>query len=113
MAMPHAQPNLDLGNAVVMDALWGSLGPDERRAMRACCKPMRDAVDAQVGSLECPKQQAPMNKDSPVLSAAACARLCGVRTMTLRSMHAMRAMLLQAGAFPRLQSLRLLLEVGR
>ncbi|KAG1664002.1 hypothetical protein FOA52_010518 [Chlamydomonas sp. UWO 241] len=72
----------------------------------AQCKPMRDAVDAQVGSLECPKQQAP-NMDAPVLSASSCARLCGVRTMTLRSMSAMRAMLQQPGAFPRLQSLRL------
>ncbi|KAG1655768.1 hypothetical protein FOA52_008475 [Chlamydomonas sp. UWO 241] len=105
MAMQHAQ--LDLGHAVVMDALWSSLMPDERRAMRACCKPMRDAVDAQFVSLECPKQPALHND---VLSAAACARLCGVRTMTLRSMRPMRDMLLHPGAFPRLQSLRLLLE---
>jgi hypothetical protein len=105
----HAQPDLDLGHAVVMQSLWSSLGPDERRAMRAC-KPMRDAVDALVGSLDAPEQA--FGKEAPVLSAAACARLCGVRTVTLRSMRSMRAMLLQPGAFPRLQSLRLLLEVG-
>ncbi|KAG1675056.1 hypothetical protein FOA52_002715 [Chlamydomonas sp. UWO 241] len=75
--------------------------------MRACSKPMRDAVDAQVGSLEWPKQQDP-NQNAPMLSAAACARLRGVHTMTLRSMRCMRAML--PGVFPRLQSLRLLLE---
>jgi hypothetical protein len=72
---------------------------------------MRDAVDALVGSLDAPEQAS--GREAPVLSAAACARLCSVRTVTLRSMRSMRAMLLlQPGAFPRLQSLRLLLEVG-
>jgi hypothetical protein len=73
---------------------------------------MRDAVDALVASLDAPEQAS--GKEAPVLSAAACARLCSVRTVTLRSMRSICAMLLQpgAGAFPRLQSLRLLLEVG-
>jgi hypothetical protein len=111
MAMHHhAQPDLDLGHAVVMQTLWSSMGPDERRAMRTCCTPMRDAVDALVGSLDAPEEA--FGKEAPVLSATACARLCSVHTVTLRSMRSLRAMLLPPAAdtFPRLKSLRLLLE---
>jgi hypothetical protein len=92
---------------------------DDVRALRACCTPLRDAVDAQVGALDQGIDGAAAagadTAASHVLSAAACARLCGVSTVTLRSMACMRAMRMgeQPGAFPRLQSLRLLLSTSR
>jgi hypothetical protein len=101
-----------LWDAVVVRSLWSSLCGDDVRALRACCTPLRDAVDAQVGTL---LEQGPnggaAGDTAHVLSGAACARLCGVSTMTLRSMACVRAMLVASpGAFPRLQSVRLLLN---
>jgi hypothetical protein len=93
-----------LWDAVVVQSLWSSLCGDDVRALRACCSPLRDAIDAQVGALD----QATSTADAHVLSAAACARLCGVNKITLRSMACVHAMLVP-GAFPRLQSVRLLL----
>jgi hypothetical protein len=102
-----------LWDAVVVRSLWSSLSGDDVRALRACCTPLRDAVDAQVGALD----QGPNGAaglpaaacyGAAVLSAAACARLCSVSEITLRSMACLRDMLVP-GAFPRLQSVRLLL----
>ncbi|KAG1660388.1 hypothetical protein FOA52_007293 [Chlamydomonas sp. UWO 241] len=88
-------------------SLWANLCADDVRALRACCSPLRDAVDAQVGALD----HATSTADVHVLSAATCARLDGVNTVTLRSMACVRAMLVELpGAFPRLQSVRLLLS---
>jgi hypothetical protein len=84
-----------------MDALWPSLDTDGRRALRLCCMPLRDAVDAHAGGLDCAS-------NAPVLSGATCGRLSGVSTATLRSMESLRGM---APLLPRLKSLRLLLEV--
>ncbi|KAG1656397.1 hypothetical protein FOA52_008807 [Chlamydomonas sp. UWO 241] len=92
-----------------MDALWPSLGTEGRRALRECCTALRDAVDAHASSLE-------GQDNAPLFSPTTCARLKGVHTLTLRSMACLRAMLVaspqqQPGAFfPRLQSLRLILD---
>ncbi|KAG1660306.1 hypothetical protein FOA52_003327 [Chlamydomonas sp. UWO 241] len=95
-----------------MDALWSSLGTDDKRALRLCCTAMRDAVDARASSLE-EQDDAPLGCIA-VLSPTTFARLSGVRTLTLRSMACLRGMVVgtpQPGAaFPRLQSLRLILE---
>ncbi|KAG1656118.1 hypothetical protein FOA52_007817 [Chlamydomonas sp. UWO 241] len=94
-----------LCDTVVVRSLWSSLCADDVRALRACCSPLRDAVDAQVGALD------QVASTGHVLSAATCARLRGVNKMTLRSMACVRAMLVEPlGAFPRLQSVRLLLS---
>ncbi|KAG1667413.1 hypothetical protein FOA52_004830 [Chlamydomonas sp. UWO 241] len=79
-----------------------------RRTLRQCCLAMRDALDAQTGSVE-------GRGESPVLCPATCARLHDVHTLTLGSMACLRRMLLVAagGFFPRLQSLRLHLVGGR
>jgi hypothetical protein len=92
----------------VLRDLWPCLNADGIRALRACCTPLRDAVDAHVSGLDGPS-------DAPMLSDAACARLCMVHTVTLRSMPCLRGMQLVAQhPFPRLTSLRVLIDkVGR
>jgi hypothetical protein len=106
-----APPPSPLEHSAILGALWPCLDTDDRRALRVCCTTMRQAVDAHASCLE-------GRCDAPVLSDAACARLHGVRTMTLRSVACLRRMLVALnqqpapGAFPRLQSLRLRLEVG-
>jgi hypothetical protein len=116
---PHDQPAgaapSPLDRTDVLRTLWPSLCTDGRRALRRCCKTMRDAVDAHASSLV----QWDGAIDAEALSPAACARLSGVHKLTLRSMACLRRMLVtppQLGEafFPRLQSLHLLLhEVGR
>jgi hypothetical protein len=83
-------------SVVVLRALWPCMGSKERRTLRRCCANMRDAVDAQAGSVE-------GQAESPVLSAATCDRLVGIHTLTLRSMACLRGMLLDApgAVFPR------------
>jgi hypothetical protein len=107
--MQHEQPAPVPALEDVLRDLWPCLGADGIRALRSCCTPLRDAVDAHVSSLDGPS-------DAPVLSAAACARLCMVDTVTLRSMPCLRDMRLasQPHPFPRLTSLRVLIDkVGR
>ncbi|KAG1660085.1 hypothetical protein FOA52_011151 [Chlamydomonas sp. UWO 241] len=91
----------------LMDALWSSLGTDDKCALRLCCKAMRDAVDTHASVLQ-------GQNDAPVLSPTTCARLVCVNTLTLRSMACLRGMLVETpppgAAFPRLQSLHLLLH---
>ncbi|KAG1656119.1 hypothetical protein FOA52_007818 [Chlamydomonas sp. UWO 241] len=95
-----------LWDSVVVQSLWSSLCGDDLRALRACCTPLRDAVDAQVNVLD----QGPSG-GAHVLSAATCARLGGVNKMTLRTMACVRAMLVDLPcAFPWLLSVRLLLH---
>jgi hypothetical protein len=92
----------------IVRSLWshGSLCRDDVRALRACCSPLRDAVDAQISALN----QVTSTADAYVLSAAARTRLCGVNKITLRTMACVYAMLVPGTfAFPRLQSVRLLL----
>jgi hypothetical protein len=91
-----------------MDALWPSLSTDDKRALRLCCTEMRDAVDAHVIGLDGPR-------DATVLSQATCARLPIATALTLRSMACLRGMVppQPGGGFPRLQSLRLLLDEVR
>jgi hypothetical protein len=105
--LTHAAPSDAMQQLVEsMDALWPSLGTDDKRALRLCCTPLCDAVDAQNSGLD-----GAIN--APVLSPATCVRLSGVSTATLRSMECLRGMVVerQGAVFPRLQSLRLLLEV--
>ncbi|KAG1662281.1 hypothetical protein FOA52_002170 [Chlamydomonas sp. UWO 241] len=99
VVVPQALP---LVHADVMRALWHLLGADDRRALRACCKATRNAVERHASGLE-------GQGSAPVLSPATCARLSGVHALTLRSMACVRGML---GAFPQLQSTRLLLDQG-
>ncbi|KAG1657864.1 hypothetical protein FOA52_014621 [Chlamydomonas sp. UWO 241] len=93
-----------------LDALWPSVDRDAKHALRLCCTDMRDAVDARRGSLDGP--------GNAVLSHTTCARLAAVRSLSLRSMACLRGMLVlespqHPGAlFPRLQSLRLILDEG-
>jgi hypothetical protein len=97
----------------VLASLWPSLCTDDRRALRLCSTTMRDAVDAQAGCVDaCVDECA---AELSILCPTTVARLAGVHTTTLRSMACLRRMLLVAPAgavFPRLQSLRLYLEVG-
>ncbi|KAG1661353.1 hypothetical protein FOA52_002467 [Chlamydomonas sp. UWO 241] len=103
--LPHEAPSL-LDH---IDALWSSLGKDDKRALRLCCTTMRDAVDAHASGLE-------GQGSASVLSATTCARLVCINSLTLRSMACLRGMLVetpQPGAvFPRLQALRLILDEG-
>jgi hypothetical protein len=87
-----------------MDALWSSLGLDDKRALRECSTATRDAVDAHASGLE-------GQGNAPVLSHVTCSRLA-VTALTLRSLACLRGMVPpQPGAFfPRLQSLRLILH---
>ncbi|KAG1658246.1 hypothetical protein FOA52_008506 [Chlamydomonas sp. UWO 241] len=108
--VPEEEPVTALDD--VVRELWQCLDKQVIRALRSCCTPLRDAVDAQISGLD-----GPINEDAPVLSTAACARLCGVHTMTLRSMPCLRGMQPrlvaphpQPHSFPRLTSLRLLIE---
>ncbi|KAG1667848.1 hypothetical protein FOA52_011036 [Chlamydomonas sp. UWO 241] len=113
MQHPHHPPALEEPVLVLEDVvreLWPCLDTQAIRAMRLCCTPLRDAVDAHISGLV-----GPINDDAPVLSAAACARLNGVHTMTLRSMACLRGMQLvaphaQPDPFPRLTSLRMLID---
>jgi hypothetical protein len=111
MQHPQQQPGPALED--VLRELWPSLSSDGIRALRSCCTPLRDAVDAHVSGLD-----GPGDAYAPMLSAAACARLCMVHTVTLRTLPCLRGMQLvappQPHPFPRLRSLRVLLEkVGR
>ncbi|KAG1667960.1 hypothetical protein FOA52_008332 [Chlamydomonas sp. UWO 241] len=91
----------------VLSALWPRLVTDDTRALRLCCTAMRDAVDGQAVCQEEPDIGWP-------LLPATCTRLSGVHTLTLCSMECLRSMLVEppeTGAFfPRLQSLRLILD---
>ncbi|KAG1657003.1 hypothetical protein FOA52_012004 [Chlamydomonas sp. UWO 241] len=92
-----------LDHTDVLRALWHHVpDPDDRRALRACCKATRNAVERHASGLE-------GQGNAPVLSPATCARLSCVHALTLRSMACVRGML---GAFRRLQSTRLLLDQG-
>jgi hypothetical protein len=114
MQHPQQQPEEPAGPALedVVRDLWPCLCSDSIRALRACCTPLRDAVDAHVSGLDGPE-------DAPSLSAAACERLrTGVHTITLRSTSCLRDMQLvappQPHPFPRLTSLHVLIDkVGR
>jgi hypothetical protein len=99
---PGAAPS-PLDHSFVLASLWPSLCTDDRRALRLCCSTMRDAVDAQAGSLE-------GQSESPVLSGTTVDRMVGVHTLTLSSMACLRRMLVgppHSRLFPRLRSLRL------
>jgi hypothetical protein len=90
-----------------MDALWGHLSTDDKRALRLCCTATRDDVDARARGLD----GAPT---APVLAPATCARMSCVNNLTLRSMACLSGMLVEpphsGGFVPRLKSLRLLLQ---
>jgi hypothetical protein len=106
--VPEDEPGPALEDAV--RELWPCLDSQAISALRSCCTPLRDASDAHISGLD-----GPSNADAPVLSAAACARLCGVLTMTLRSMSCLRGMQLvaphpQPHPFPRLKSMRVLID---
>jgi hypothetical protein len=107
--MQHGPSLLEQHADVLLCVVWPDLDMDTKRMLRLTCTGLRGDVDALVGRIV--QQPRPVEP----LSGATCARLTSVQKLKLTSVACLRAMLVApslSGAFPRLQSLCMDLEVG-